>query len=105
MVAVFMADMPTIEIVDGMVHCVTKERECYWRISTFRAFVEQGRRELDAFDREARRVIPLKLSDDDHYAAQACTGISPSVSRSIATARFRLGFSLPLMSLWKLLRS
>ncbi len=54
--AQFVNEVPSIEIVDGLVHTALGDKEWYWKPSTFRAFVEIGRCNLVAFDRDTRVV-------------------------------------------------
>lgn len=61
----FVRDVPTIEIEDGLVHVTTAQGDWWWKPSTFRRYVELGRRQLAAFDYEARTVIPFRPDDDD----------------------------------------
>lgn len=61
--SIFIKEVPRIEIVDGLVHIRWGDgQDSFWRPSTFRAFVEAGRRELDAFDRENRSVVAFRDS-------------------------------------------
>lgn len=60
MAAQFVTEIPTVEIIDGMVHTRMGDCEWFWKPSTFRLFVEAGRRELAAFDREVRGVVPFE---------------------------------------------
>lgn len=57
--AEFVKEVPEVEIIDGMVHTRMGECEWFWKPSSFRKFVEEGRRQLNAFDRAAR-VVPFK---------------------------------------------
>ena len=59
--AIFVETVPFIEIEDGLVHITWGEnKRSYWKPSTFRAFVEAGRRELDAWERQASHVVPFR---------------------------------------------
>ena len=58
----FVREVPAIEITDGLVHITTTQGEWYWLPSTFRAYVEDGRRKLADFDRESRGAVPFKVA-------------------------------------------
>lgn len=61
MVAIFVPEVPSIAVEDGLVHIRWGDGdESFWKPSTFRAFVEQGRRELDAFDRQQSGVVAFE---------------------------------------------
>jgi hypothetical protein len=61
MAAIFIEEVPRIAIEQGLVHIRWGDgQHSYWRPSTFRAFVENGRRTLDAFDRKNSDVVPIK---------------------------------------------
>jgi hypothetical protein len=56
----FVADVPEVEIIDGMVHTRMGDCEWWWRPSTFRAFVDKSRRELERFDLCARGLLEFR---------------------------------------------
>jgi hypothetical protein len=59
--AIFIDEVPRIEIDQGLVHIRWGDgQHSYWRPSMFREFVEAGRRELDAFDLEKRGVVHFR---------------------------------------------
>lgn len=62
--AIFIEELPRIEVTEGLVHIQwADEQHSYWRPSMFRAFVEDGRRKLDLFDRMACGVVPFRARE------------------------------------------
>jgi hypothetical protein len=46
----FVTEVPTVEIIDGLVHTRLGDKEWYWKPTMFRAFIEESAVKLALFD-------------------------------------------------------
>lgn len=56
----YVHDAPMVEVSNGLVHVQSISGDFVMLPSTFRAFVERGRRTLAEFEAGQREVVPLR---------------------------------------------